>query len=345
MRYVTTRSDRESYTPHQAMTADRAPDGGWFLPEEAPVFTEELLRAGAGKSFNENVAAVLRLLFDGSLTGRDIDLVAGKAAVNLLPLNSHTHVVETWRNLDCDFAGYRDRLFNLMVRDPFTNPGQWFTLAVEIAVIYAVFAELAAAGKVSAEAPLDLAVPSFDFRLPMAARYARSWGLPIGTIICACNENNAPWCLLHQGELRTDVPVRSTGIPACDQAVPAGLERLIHSTLGMEEAGRWGACVAAGRLFTLEAAQQAALREGISVSVVSRRRMDFMLPNLFGAGGWHPDPYAAMAYTGLVDHRAAPGDTGMALVIAGENPVYSAGLLSGYLGIPAEQIRRIIENG
>ena len=344
MFYVTTRSDRETFTPYRAMTADRAPDGGWFIPMERPCLTG-LLHDAAGRSFNDNVAVVLNLLCGAELTGRDIDLVSGKHTVEQLPLTSRTMVAEIWHNLDCDFSGYVDRLFRLTVQKPEGKLGQWFAISVRIAVLFAVFAELTAVGYVCEESPLDIAVPSFDFQFPMAAWYARSWGLPIGTIICACNENNAPWCLIHQGQMRTDVPVRATGTPACDQALPAGLERLICGTLGMEEAVRFGTAAAEGQPYEMEAEQQRLLRSGISVSMVSQRRMAFMLPNLYRTGIWKPDLYAAMAFTALVDHRAAPGDTGRALVISEESPVWSAGLLSQYLGMSAEKLAGMLEKG
>ena len=345
MLYVTTRSDRDAVTIYRALTCDLGPDGGQLVPMQVPFFGEEALAALASRSFNENVAYILSLLFRKNLTGRDIDLVTGKRSVNLLDVNSRTMAAETWRNLDCDFGGYGDRLFRLLVREPEAKPGQWFTMSVRIAVIFAVFGELMARGIVSADAPLDIAVPSLDFQYPMAAWYARSWGLPIGTIICACNENNAPWCLIHQGDMRTDVPVRHTLTAACDQALPGGLERLIHAVLGTEEARRYAAAAAEGKLYTMEPEQQTRLRAGISVSVVSQRRMAFMIPNLFRSGSWKPDLYAAMAYTGLVDHRAAPGDTGKALVISEENPVYSAGLLSAYLGMSADEVAGMLEKG
>ena len=344
MLYLTTRADRDVYTPIWALTEDFAPNGGQFLPIRVPHLDRIALETVAKRSFNENVAAVLGLLYRKKLTGRDIDLATGKFTVPMLELNSRTMVAELWRNLDCSFDDYVLRLFRMIVTEPQRHPGSWFVMSVRIAWLFGVFGELMARGIVSPEKPLDLAVPSFDFQYPMAAWYARSWGLPIGTIICCCNENNAPWSLLHQGQMRTDNTLRHTYTAACDQAVPGGLERLIHAVLGTDEANSFASARAAGKPYSLTEDQQTLLRAGLSVSVVSQRRMAFMLPNIYREDRWYPDPYAAMAYTGLVDHRAAPGDTGSALIIAEENPLYRVDMLAEMLPMEPDVLRKKLEN-
>ena len=344
MLYITTRSERDAYTPYRAMTDTHAPDGGQFLPMQLPCLTAAELENVARRGFNENVAAVLSLLCRKNLTGRDIDLATGKFSAQLTRINSRTLAAELWRNLDCCFDEYVMRLFRLIVKEPQSRPGSWFFMSVRIAQLFGIFGELMADGMVSAENPLDLSVPSFDFQFPMAAWYARRWGLPIGTIICCCNENNTPWSLLHQGQMRTDNAVRHTYTAACDQAVPAGLERLIHAVLGAEQANRFASARAEGKPYNLTEEQQMLLRAGISVSVVSQRRMAFMLPNIYREDRWYPDPYAAMAYAGLVDHRAAPGDTGRALIIAEENPAYRADMLASMLHTTPDAVREMLEN-
>lgn len=345
MLYVTTRTDRDAFTCYRARTNDLGPDGGQFLPRQMPRFDAEALKALSRRSFNQNVAYVLGLLYREKLDARDVDLVIGKRPMKLVDMNSRTVVAEVWHNADRRFDRFVERLFCRLVKDPAAKPGQWFVMSVRIAVLFGIFGELMARGTVTDETPIDIAVPSFDFQFPMAAWYARSWGLPIGTIICCCNENNAPWSLLHQGEMRTDFPLRHTCTAACDQALPTGLERLIHGTLGIHEVARYLEAVEAGRSYKLEPEQRERLRAGLSVSVVSQRRMAFMIPNIYRAGKRIPDPYTAMAYAGLVDHRSRAGDTGMALIISEDNPVFSVEMLSGFLGISPDDLRRQLENG
>lgn len=340
MLYLTTRTDRDAFTYFRAVTQDRGPAGGQYFPMTPPKFDEAELEAAKTRSFNQNIAHVLNLLYRTELTGWDVDLLIGKRPIGLLDLDSRTIAAEVWRNYDCPFEDYVRQLFGLIIKEPGQRPGQWFTMSVRIAVLFGIYGELMARRIVSAEAPMDIAVPSMDFQLPMAAWYARSWGLPIGTIIICCNENNAPWTLLHQGQMRTDAAVRHTITAACDQAVPAGLERLIFAVLGMDEVKRFAGAADAGRPYELNAEQRELLRSRMAVSVVSQRRMHFMLPNLYSDGRWTPDIYSAMAYAGLVDHRSRAGETGTALVLCEEDPQYAAGVLAKAIGTTEEKLLR-----
>lgn len=340
MLYVTTRNDRDAFTPLYAMTHDSSPDGGQFLPMQVPHFGEDALREMAQRPFNENAAQILSLLFRRPLSGWDLDLNIGKNPLQLQMLNSHTLMAQLRFNPEWSFEGLTRRIFRLMEKDTDMEPGPWFTMSVAIAMLFGIFGELMARELVSAENPMDISVPSFDFQYPMAVWYAKQWGLPIGNIICCCNENNAPWSLLHLGEMRTDTPVRPTLTAACDQAVPAGLERLIAARLSGEVLQRYVRTLEKRRPFALEAEHLEQLRRGFWVSVVSQRRMRFMIPNLCPTDEQMLDPYAVMSYAGLVDHRSQSGETGLALIISGEAPVHGAGILSRVLGTGEEEMRR-----
>lgn len=339
MLYVTTRNDRDAFTPLYAMTHDCSPDGGQFLPMQVPHFDEEALQEMAACSFNENAARILSLLFRRPLSGWDLDLNIGKNPLQLELLNSHTLMAKLRFNPEWNFDAVTRRIFRLMEKDPDMEPAGWFTVSVRIAMLFGIFGELMARQLVSAENPMDIAVPSFDFQYPMAVWYAKQWGLPIGNIIVCCNENNAPWSLLHQGEMRTDSAVRQTLTAACDQAVPAGLERLIADRLSDEVLQRYVQTLYKRRTFSLEPDQLEQLRRGFWVSVVSQRRMRFMIPNLCPTEAQMLDPYAIMSYAGLVDHRSQSGETGLALIISEEAPVHGAGILSSVLGVSEEEMR------
>ena len=60
---------------------------------------------------------------------------------------------------------------------------------------------------------MDISVVCGNFDLPMSAWYARAWGLPIGNIICCCNENGNLWNLIHHGQFRQDPVSVRTGTP------------------------------------------------------------------------------------------------------------------------------------
>ena len=337
MLYVTTRGQQDVFTGHWAMNHEA--DHGQLIPRQFPSFTKEDLRKIAENTFNQNIAMVLDLLYRERITLWDVDMALGKHPVEIVDLSSRILAARIWWGSGRSFQQFVDRLFRIFSDDPFEQPGSWFTLCVRAAVLVGILGRLMADGVLKYGQKIDISVPSWDFQFPMAAWYVRSWGLPIGRIICCCNDNNAPWVLFNQEELRTDLPVQPTIMPACDQAAPAGLERLLYEVLGPHEARRYGEAVEKGERYRLEESQRRQLRKEIAVSVVSQRRLRFLLPNLFRGGQWM-DPYAAMSYAGLVDHRAHTGDTGRGLILCQEDPVVHAPMLARELGITEEALRQ-----
>lgn len=333
MRYVTTRSEQECFTGHEAMT--RNPDRGQLIPQQELKFDGAFAR----RSFNENIAYVLELLYGENITPWDVDLALGKRPLEVAELGSRTLEARLWWGTGRSFDQLTRRLLGIFTGDPMERPSVWFILSVRIAIVVGVFGSMLADGRLKPWETMDVCVPSDDFRFPMALWYARKWGLPIGRIICCSNENNAPWVLLHQDELRTDAPVHHTITAACDQAAPTGMERLLYEVLGRHEAMRYGDAVEQGGRYRLEPEQRRLLRKEVAVTVVSQRRLRFLMPNIYRDDLWTPDPYTAMSYAGLVDHRAHTGDTGKGLILSLEDPIIHAAVLEKELGISEESLR------
>ena len=68
MLYISSRSKTDSFTAHRTLCADRAPDGGVFIPYKIPVFTTQELRSLKGLPFGQIVATVLNLFFAKNIT-------------------------------------------------------------------------------------------------------------------------------------------------------------------------------------------------------------------------------------------------------------------------------------
>ena len=64
MLYQTTRTVNDSYTAARALSEDRGPDGGFFLPLRLPQFSKAEIKKLGEKSFSENVAETINLLFN-----------------------------------------------------------------------------------------------------------------------------------------------------------------------------------------------------------------------------------------------------------------------------------------
>ena len=310
MLYVTTRINADAFTAHRCREENRGPEGGLYLPMRMPFFSREEISALAGKPFGQNVADVMNLLFNTKLDSWAVEFAIGRHPVRMISLSSKVVVAETWQNPDWKFERLAKNLAKVVSgTGEEREPSDWVLIASRIAVLFGIYGDLMHAGLVSFEEPMDIAVPSGDFSAPMAAWYARDWGLPIGRIVICCNENSAPWSLLHQGELRTDAVAMHTGLPACDHAVPAGLERLIYSALGPTETKRYCETCRKGGNYYLQEHQVKKLREGMYVSVVSQQRTESMILSIYKNNSYISDPYTALSYSGLLDYRSRTGES------------------------------------
>lgn len=342
MLYITTRSKHDAYTAHRTMNQDCGSDGGLFIPMRMPVLNKEELSALADKSFGQNVADILNLFFSTKLTGWDVDVSIGRYPTKLHSMNHRMLVVELWHNIDGNF----DRVVNSLAAkihpdgEFIGKPTNWVALAIRIAVLFGLFGELLRNEQVRFDRSVDVAVTAGSFSAPMAVWYARYMGLPIGTIVCGCNENGAPWDLLHRGEVDTDALAVKTTTPESDFALPPDLERLICATLGQEESMRyWWSCTE-GAVYAPPEAKFDELRKGMFAAVVSRARVETIIPSVYRTNQYILDTYAALAYGALSDYRARTGASGMALLLTEKSPMCNAGAVADAMHITPQELKK-----
>lgn len=346
MLYVTTRSREESYTASKTLAHDRAPDGGFFVPMQMPRFDRREIKALGKKSFSQNVAEILNLLFQTQLDSWSVDFGIGRYPVRLVTVSGRAVIAETWHNPSWNFERLAKSVEKMIRQSDQISPDptDWLMIGSRIAVLFGIFGELMAKGECGIDSPLDVVVPVGDFSGPMAAWYARAWGLPIGNILCCCNENAGCWNLIHKGEIRCDAPVVETTTPKCDHAVPEGLERLIGQTLGFRENERFQYAVCEGILYYMEPAQMQKMQEGLHASVVGRQRLEWAILNLYRTDDYISDPYTALCYSGLMDYRARTGQTRSALILSEESPLHSFWYLAKAMGLRPEELKNRLDN-
>ena len=345
MLYVTTRSTGETYTAIRTLSDSRAPDGGFFVPMKMPRFDRAEIKALATKSFSQNVAEILNLLFQTQLDSWAVDFGIGRHPVRMVNVSGRAILAETWHNPSWRFERLAKSVEKTIRQSDKISQisSDWLIIASRIAVLFGIFGELMSRGEAGPDSPLDIAVPAGDFSGPMAAWYARCWGLPIGNILCCCNENHGCWQFIHKGEIRCDASVLETTTPACDKAVPEDLERLISTTLGHYETERFLYSCQEGGLYYLEDHQHQHLREGLYASVVGKQRLEWAVLSLYKTDGYISDPYTALAYSGLMDYRAGTGETRKALILSEESPVFSLPYLGKCMGLSTEELKKRLD--
>lgn len=345
MLYVTTREKNDAYTASKALKEDRGADGGLYLPMNLPKFDRAQLDAMVGVGFGECVAQVLNSFFSCRLTGWEVEQFAGRYPIRTLALNPKTIAAETFRNIGWDYRHLERSLCQLVCyRMEVENVSvSWFRMAARIAVLFAIYAEMREKGLIGAYDTFDISAPTGDFCAPMACWYAREMGLPITNIVCACNDNGAAWDLLNQGSMRTDAQTVKTVTPLEDFGVPAEIERLLHATLGVDGAMRFGFCVEQGSPFRLMPHEIEIVRKGLFAAVISSSRVTSLVPSAYSTCRYVMGPYSVLAYGALMDYRARTGERRPAVVLADRSPVCDGSFVAGALNISLGELKQRIE--
>ncbi len=343
MLYLSTRDSNTTYTAARVLSEGRAPDGGLFVPYYTARFPQEELNSLGGRKFNDTVARLLNLQFQTRLTEHDVRLAVGRSPVRIRSLNNRLLVGECWHNLEGEFSCLVANLARQLGQDTAVKKGSWTEVGIGTAVLFGIFAELMGRGLASEEKKVDVSLVSADFSLVMSCWFARSWGLPIGDIVCCCNENNALWNLFANGQLRTDGISVPTLTPEADVCVPESLERLIFLLGGARESEKYVDCVRRGVSYYPEEGMLQKLRQGIYVSVVSSRRMVNTIPNAHATHGYLFSTYSALAYAGLMDYQSKNSGARTGLVLARHSPLSQCEAVAAALGITPEELKQQFE--
>lgn len=334
MLYATTRNQKETCTAHRALTEARASDGGFYIPFRHPVFSREDLQAMKEKNLREVSAELLGLLFGTRITGTELGFVIGRHPVKLQKIDRRTLSCERWRNPGWSFQGsVRELSLKLRAEKPLAGEkpyGPWAEVGMGIASLFGTFSELSRL--VEPEKKIDVAAACDDLYSVLSALYARDWGLPIGTVVAACQESTGLWDLLHSGQMRTDQPL------------PEGMELLICFCGGQREAQRFGEALGKGRPFIPMDLTLQRLREALSVSVISKKRVLGTISGAWSSHGCLFSPDSALAYAGLLDYRAGSGTGGWGMILSDRGPSMDPALTARVLGVSEKQAGEILNS-
>jgi len=335
--YVTTRNHQDAFTAQHVLTQSRGADGGLYVPLHFPKLSEQERQKLLSLSCGQSIAELLNLFFSAKLTGWDVDFSIGRYPVRLGQLAHRIFMAETWHNPDLQYQRLEQNLMELLHAQT-TVPGNWVSVAIRMAVLAGIFGNHALPGA----GPVDIAVVSGDFTLPISAWYLRKMGFPIGNIICCCNENNQFWNLICNGQMHTAQVSFSTLVPEADITLPVHLERLISECGGLSETQRYLNCCQNGSAYSVSDGMLQQLRNGLYVSVVSSSRVETTIPNVFKTHEYVMSPASALAYSGLLDYRAKTGITRAAIVICDKNPLCDGEIVAKTMEIPMEELKKIL---
>lgn len=344
MLYTSTRNKKETCTAQRALCADRADDGGLFVPVQLPRYSAQEILHLMDLPVNDVIAQVLNALFGLKIASRDVEFLVGKEILRMREINYRITIGELWRNPDGDFSRTLRILSEHLCVDKSVNrPTLWAKVAVNIAMMFVMFNQMSYKSEADLERRQDVVVLGEDFVTPMAVWYARKMGLPIGAIICCCNDNGNIWDLLQRGQMKMEQTPVKTNTPKCDISMPEGFEWLLYETQGPEAVAEFASACELGGLYQIDPKAYPIIKQGMYAFVVGEKRSLDIIPNVYSATGYVLCPYSALTYSGLMDYRAMSGENGPALMISQWSPLHSKDIVAQAMGISVSDLRERIK--
>ena len=316
MLYRNTRNKVDSYTAHRVLNTELPTYGGLALPMNIPVLPEQTLQDVLSLSFSEAVSRILNEFFPGRITAWDIACALGKSPARLDAIGQKVLMGVLWDNREHSFEYLVNSLYGCLCGNTNLRPTRCARFAITVSVVFGLFAEASKQGFLQ----LDFAAAAGDMETVFAAWYAKKMGLPVGTILCVCNENSNTWDFLHRGSLNTAAPVVPSILTEMDVQLPVYLESLIYSSLGENVLAQYVAALEEGAIFSLGEEQLNLLNEGLYSCVVGSNRVADVISSVSKTDGYSLDAYAAAIYGGLQDYRAKTGRNCHTLVWASHKP-------------------------
>ena len=336
MLYATTRTSDGNYTAQQALTGDRGPDGGFFVPYRQPYFYGSNLKVLREMSFLKAEAQILNQLFGTKITDWDLCFSAGSSPVRMEKIGRRTIAGERWRNTDFSFEGYIAQVCRLLRVKKQAPVSTWAQIAVGSAVLLAMVLQLQREGILLPGESLDVAVSGSG--LPaVSCLYLKTWGLPMGHVVCACRESKGLWDLIHDGEMHTD-------ILEPDSQTVDDLENLLLAESYQAEVRRFLNCVKRGKAYIPAESLMRKLREDLAVSIISETRVGETLPGVYATKHYILSREGAAAYAGLLDYRAVTGSGNKGLVLCDRCPAEDLSYAAEKLHTEEAELLRQLSN-
>lgn len=150
---------------------------------------------------------------------------------------NNTFVVGINGNFDQAQTGVKQMFSDKELEKAMETAGYQFSSANSInigrlvpQIVYYVYAyaKMVQAGEIQNGEIMNVVVPTGNFGNILAAFYAKNMGLPIGTLICASNENKVLYDFFTTGTYDRNREFVLTSSPSMDILISSNLERLIY---------------------------------------------------------------------------------------------------------------------
>lgn len=179
------------------------------------------------------------------------------------------------------------------------NSINWGRLLPQIVYYVSGYACMVRSGALQAGDELDVCVPTGNFGNILAAWYAKQMGTPLGTLMCASNENRVLTDFINTGTY--DISSRAfvlTPSPSMDILVSSNLERQLFELTGRNgnAISQWMADLNDKRAFQVDRDTFARIRATFLSDSITNAECLRTIKEVFEAQDYLMDPHTAVAY-------------------------------------------------
>ena len=132
-------------------------------------------------------------------------------------------------------------------------------------------------------------------------------------------------------------------MPGLDDACPVGLERLVFETLGHTATVQLAAVRDRKGVYRVDPESLPQLNSGLTAAVVGDSRIESILRSVYRTNKYIADPYAAIPYGAIQDHRARCGESKLTMLFSDNSPVLQANEIADTIGLTADELRAAVD--
>ena len=201
------------------------------------------------------------------------------------------------------------------------NSINWGRVLPQIVYYVATYAELVKRGDIQMGDKINFCVPTGNFGNILAGYYAKRMGVPIDKLLCASNANNVLTDFIRTGIYDRNRPFHNTISPSMDILISSNLERLLYLLSGSdaEVRGYMEQLNQTGR-YEVSKDMLEKIQDNFLCGFCDDERTTNAIGKVFSHGKYLMDTHTAVAYTVMMDHRAATGDATPTVVVSTASP-------------------------
>ena len=194
-------------------------------------------------------------------------------------------------------------------------------LAPQITYYFKAYGDLLKGGEIAWGQKVNFSVPTGNFGDILAGYLAKEMGLPVGTLICASNENHVLTDFLATGTYDRRRPLHKTISPSMDILISSNLERLLYFVSRdtslvkdlMEKLNQEG-------YYTLPESLMAKIQSQFFGGWCSDEKGKQVISRVYGDYGYLCDPHTAAGWAAAEEYRGKTGDENPLVVLSTASP-------------------------